>query len=309
MSTNSNYLSLVLVAILSAASLLCHGQQTSALPVKFMITYDESAKTYTAWVVPSYDLPNANNPTTEEKGATAQFTIRVPKGFIISSIRDIKGAWDKQPALIGGTEAYKRMGADPDYQYYVIGKAPTETNYGAFKKDEPVGLFSFSGSGGDPKKITVLEGTDPFIQLADQHFSLNVRNSFYSRSGQYRSIVTTPTDQFDRATKIQEILNGLYEKFKAYTPTLSSNQDMQLILYPNPVRNQLTIKYFSLRQEGDVSVELVNLEGKTLENFNMKADYGINTLDINLESLNEGVYLVRTEVNGEVVSKKIVKGN
>ena len=302
------YTVLLMALLLAGGRLLA--QESAALTVKYMVSYDESQKTYTAWVVPNYDTPNANNLATEEKGATAQVTLKVPQGFTLSNLRDIKGSWDKQPPKIGGAAPYARLGAEAGYEYYVIGKAPVETNFGAFRRDEPVALFSFSGKGGDFKDVQVLDSRDPFVQLADEHFSLNVGNSFYSRSGQYHSVAATPLEQFSAPTNVQKVLTEIAKNADAelLTSEAGFDESLKLIAYPNPVQDQLTVKYFSLREGGDVALELVNLDGKVQDSYKLKATYGINTLKMNVSRLNEGLYLLRTRVDDAVISRKILKG-
>jgi uncharacterized repeat protein (TIGR01451 family) len=182
--------------------------QTSVHTVKYKITYESSNQTYTAWVIPDYNVPNAlpdtNNLGTTEKGSTAQFTIVVPKDFVITQITDIKGTWAKPTdsgfiKLGPGNPNQTWPGLDPTLNYYVVGKTPSETDYGTFTTGTPVALFSFKGNGcfGPVKP---LPPGDPFIAAADNNFSLNVANSFYSRSGQPRGGNVVPREQFVNIT-------------------------------------------------------------------------------------------------------------
>ena len=100
-----------------------------------MLTYDESESLYTAWVVPSYNTPSFNNPESEEKGATAQFSMKVPKGFVMNSFKSWKGEWGGGESKIGSELYFKVAGLNTDFEYYILGKSPTETNYGSFEAD------------------------------------------------------------------------------------------------------------------------------------------------------------------------------
>ncbi|MCP1386532.1 Ig-like domain-containing protein [Runella salmonicolor] len=178
--------------------------QISANTVKYKITYDATNASYTAWVVPDYSVPNVApnnfNTGTTEKGSTAQFTIVVPKNFVITQITDIKGTWAK-PSDSGftkfgpGNAGQTWTGLDTTLNYYVVGKTPAETDYGTFTAGTPVALFSFKGNGcfGPVKP---LPPGDPFISAADATYSLNVANSFYSRSGQPSGGNIVPLEQF-----------------------------------------------------------------------------------------------------------------
>ena len=192
------------ISSLSVVFLLAYGafaQQMSPNTVKYKITYDSTTTSYTAWVVPDYNVPNANNANATELGATAQFTVVVPKDFVITSLTDITGTWEKpsSPAFLklgpGQANQTWPSSLNPAFNYYVIGKVASETNYGTFKKDVPVALFSFKGNG-CYGSLKPLQANDPFIAAADAVISLNVGCSFYSRSGQPAGGNQNPLEQF-----------------------------------------------------------------------------------------------------------------
>lgn len=188
------------VGILLGLSLIVRAQLSSNT-VKYQITYDASTQTYTAWVIPDYSVPNANNSGTTEKGGTAQYTIVVPKDFTITQITDIKGVWTKPTESdfrkLGPGNAGQTWPAslDASLNYYVIGKSPGETDYGTFTSGTPVALFSFKGNG-CYGPIKPLPAGDAFIGIANTSYSLNVANSFYSRSGQGAGGNVVPLEQF-----------------------------------------------------------------------------------------------------------------
>jgi uncharacterized repeat protein (TIGR01451 family) len=180
--------------------------QQSVNTVKYKITYNSATQVYTTWVVPDYSVPNSNNTGTTEFGGTAQFTIVVPKDFVITSITDINGVWTKVNdsafrKLGPGQPGQVWTGLDPAFNYYVIGKSPSETNYGSFTVGTPVALFSFKGNScyGALKPIAP---NDPFITAADNAYGLNLANSFYSRSAQPSGGNQKPLEQFKDITGV-----------------------------------------------------------------------------------------------------------
>ncbi|GAB3991971.1 hypothetical protein GCM10028807_23800 [Spirosoma daeguense] len=179
-------------------TLTSYAQQSTNL-VRFQITYNQGTGLYSAWVVPQYSVPNANNSGAVERGATAQFTIKVPAAFVITSVTSIRGAWVVDENKLGpGNPGQDWTGynLDSSVNYYVVGKSPSETNYGAFAAGTPVELFRFSGNGCFGL-ISPLEPGNPFINAATQRYSLNVANSFYSTSGQMSSGTQNPLEQFE----------------------------------------------------------------------------------------------------------------
>ncbi len=198
--------------------------QQSTNVVDFLLTYDATTTRYTAWVVPRYNVPNANNSAAAEKGSTAQFTIKVPASFSITNVQDVTGNWEKAPMRLGpGNPGQDWSGSSLNsaLNYYVIGKTPSETNYGSFASGTPVRLFTFQGNG-CLGPLGVLEAGNPFIAEADQRFSLNVANSFYSisatPSGGNTGGNQTPLEQFRTATGNQ-----------AQCGSLTANPDSQTL--------------------------------------------------------------------------------
>jgi uncharacterized repeat protein (TIGR01451 family) len=117
---------------------------------------------------------------------------------MIQNITDINGSWEKSPPKLGdpvATPAFASETYDSTARYYAIGKAPLETNLGQFSVGDSVALFSFQGNDCFGP-VSILVPSDPFIQAAENAVSLNVRSSFYSRSGQPAGGNQDPQEQF-----------------------------------------------------------------------------------------------------------------
>jgi uncharacterized repeat protein (TIGR01451 family) len=161
-------------------------QTLSKNTVKYKLIYNPANQTYTVWLHPDYATPNANNTNTSEFSATAQVSLKVPKHFVIKDIVEIKGSWEKAPRKLGDATlepALKSQTYDTTARYYSIGKAPVETNLGKFAVGDSVALFSFKGND-CLGPVSILSPDDPFVRASFNALSLNVRPSFYSRSGQ-----------------------------------------------------------------------------------------------------------------------------
>lgn len=297
-------LSLLILFCMTACCV--YGYALTSFTVKYMISYDAEKQVYTAWVVPDYDTPNYNNADTEEKGATAQFTLKVPKGFVLSQIQDIRGTWDKSPVKLGSETVFREAGIAAEY--YVIGKAPSETNYGTFRKGEPVALFTFRGNLLDSPEVQAIENGDPFISIADRKMSLNAGSSFYSRSGQKPTVTAQPLEQFTSSVKLATVLTDLKKRWVSETVSSTGelNSTMQLLSYPNPATNLLTIKYFLGHNDLPTQVELIDLNGQVRQSTAWNTVRGINTLAMNVSKMVNGSYIVRLSNRNEVVSKKVL---
>ncbi|AUD06239.1 hypothetical protein [Spirosoma pollinicola] len=210
---NHYLLNRALVWLLSLSWLLLNSSavnaQQSTNTIKYRVTFDASTQLYTVWVVPDYATPNSNNGGANELVSTAQVTLKVPMGFVIQNITDASGTqnWDKNPVKLGPglsltstsgtvfTQDYSPAVLDPAYAYYVIGKAPSESNLGPFVIGTPVALFTFKGNGCSGP-IQIMPPGDPFIEASYVAFSYNVPNSFYSSSGQPVGGNQDPLEQF-----------------------------------------------------------------------------------------------------------------
>jgi len=97
-------------------------------------------------------------------------------------------------------------------------------------------------------------------------------------------------------------LNGVKDN------TTNLTQNDQLIMFPNPVFEQATLK-FSLPEEGITSVAIFDLQGKLIANNNLgKLKKGTNIYTFNNEGMNEGTYIASvTSGNYKKVVKFVVK--
>lgn len=298
------------IILLSSLSVLVSAQQSSPNKVKFMITYDKAEALYTAWVVPDYRTPNFNNPDSEEKGATAQVSIKVPSGFVMTSFANIKGKWDGSASKIGSEPIFKQAGLNTGYEYYILGKSPSETNYGVFEVGEPVALFSFAGNAQDPSKVQIVESDDEFVDISINKFSLNVAPSFYSRSGQQSKSDVRPLEQFVKKTTLTEVVEKLSEKLGATeSMLLEEDASKDLLVYPNPAEDIINIKYFSLGEGTTAKVEFIDQNGSILQDKEEETHRGFNTTKLNISNYSGGTYVARVIVNGLPLTTKVIKIN
>lgn len=301
----------IVLIVSMAISTIAVAQQKSAHQVNYLLSFDEAKQVYTAWVVPTYSTPNHNNPDSEEKGATAQFSLKVPSGVAIQSIQDVRGNWEKTPTKLGNNEYFKQAGIDTNFDYYIIGKAPIETNYGAFEADEPVALFTFKAIGekSKVKELSVLENEDEFVRIAYDKLALNVASSFYSRSGQAAKMEAQPLEQFAKRTTLQAMMHRLSEKYKDTQVLLVGEGDVtnQLLAYPNPTDSSVTLKYFATEASDETILSLVDGAGKELSQQQLKTKAGVNTTTLDVSKHSAGSYMVVLSQPTKKLTKKIIK--
>ena len=81
----------------------------------------------------------------------------------------------------------------------------------------------------------------------------------------------------------------------------------KLVLYPNPVVNQVNIE-FNSSLNGMVNVQVFNLSGQVVKELQpTNVQNGTNTTKINVEELDRGTYIIRTLVDGVSTTGKFIK--
>ncbi len=112
-------------------------------------------------------------------------------------------------------------------------------------------------------------------------------------------------DNADYTTIDEAVQNGFVNACNLTVGEILGNQvDEVLRIYPNPATDLAKI-VISLKEDADVQMRLLNVAGKEIA----KSDYGMissSTLDLNVSSLQPGIYFIELTVNGEKVAKRLV---
>jgi hypothetical protein len=87
---------------------------------------------------------------------------------------------------------------------------------------------------------------------------------------------------------------------------IKSNEQSNMLLYPNPVVNKFQICYKSLTEE-NVSLQIIDFQGKVIYLQNQQSQAGINYLYIPFEKYQDGMYLCRLQHGGNIEIKKFIK--
>ena len=77
-------------------------------------------------------------------------------------------------------------------------------------------------------------------------------------------------------------------------------QHMNITIFPNPANDKITIKSYFYKI---TKVDIVNIEGKLLQNFILKT----SETSINIDNLERGVYFLKIYTEKEVITNKLIK--
>jgi hypothetical protein len=77
-------------------------------------------------------------------------------------------------------------------------------------------------------------------------------------------------------------------------------------LYPNPASQMATLN-FSSAKEGDYQIRVINALGQSVYSAEGKASEGANTIELNLENLSSGLYIVQLVQDGQRQQVNMIK--
>jgi hypothetical protein len=93
-----------------------------------------------------------------------------------------------------------------------------------------------------------------------------------------------------------------------FDPSLSVNEVSNTVgmkVFPNPANTNTTIS-FSLNNEADVLINVTDLSGKVVYSNALGTLNGTQSVNVNTDALNSGVYMVNISVDGSVSTQKLV---
>jgi hypothetical protein len=63
----------------------------------------------------------------------------------------------------------------------------------------------------------------------------------------------------------------------------------------------------STQQNTVAAIHIMSVDGKTMLQQNTNLQQGINTINLNVSNMPSGIYLVQLTLNGELVTRKMVR--
>lgn len=90
-------------------------------------------------------------------------------------------------------------------------------------------------------------------------------------------------------------------------PTLQEGKEMGISIYPNPMKSKIEID-LRIDQESRFSAKVFSLDGKVLLRLAPNLlQSGQHKIDLNVNALESGIYLLETKLNGEKRTSRLVK--
>jgi serine protease AprX len=90
------------------------------------------------------------------------------------------------------------------------------------------------------------------------------------------------------------------------TEQLNNLGNDSLILYPNPVNEELSLTYLSSENE-DFTISIQTVAGKKIKSTSQTIEYGINNFRVDVSHLAKGIYIVSISNKNKIITSKFMK--
>lgn len=155
------------------------------------------------------------------------------------------------------------------------------------------------------------------FSFPDTNFSPNISLNDFPDLLKFKEIwlilkITSKTDGKVSTTRRRiDITKPEKEETEIYTPTFifdkSQALDNNLLLYPNPAKNNLKVQLLHTDQQEFMLIHLTNANGAIIKKWELANDNSIEKLiDIDLSDLSSGIYFVNYISSQGTITKKLI---
>ncbi len=96
------------------------------------------------------------------------------------------------------------------------------------------------------------------------------------------------------------------EELNFSTRPMETGTDYSFQIYPNPVNDEVNF-FFDTKKEGNVSIQVFDRNGKMVLKTAKSIGLDTPSVSIDLSGLSNGIYLVKAEQNGQIITKQLIK--
>jgi hypothetical protein len=109
-----------------------------------------------------------------------------------------------------------------------------------------------------------------------------------------------------KATLTEAIANGFVSGTSIATSIADQNQiDANLAVYPNPANEYTSIKV-QLKNEQNVTLKLIDMNGRTVASRNYGQMNGASEIQLNTSNFEVGLYLIQLTLDNTIVSRRLI---
>lgn len=96
--------------------------------------------------------------------------------------------------------------------------------------------------------------------------------------------------------------NGSFSYSEIFTVAVPSN--IKFLVYPNPAKNYIQLQFDGVTTSQKVNISIIDGMGKLVQNQNISTTS--NNVFLNINTLQNGTYIIKTNLNGESFIQKII---
>lgn len=191
--------------------------------------------------------------------------------------------------------------SNDNYDYCIVERAGNEP-YTITPITQESLVSEYTNSDG----VTIREPIRTFINTDEwQAKKFTEIGRFNTKQANFTFVDTKPLvgKNYYRIKRVDK--DGKYECSNVIEIEYGVNPSRIVNLYPNPVANNVQFE-FVVAQEGPITVELYNAQGKQVYSHNTRAVTGTNLFMMNMAEFKPGNYFLRLRTNDGILSKKFL---
>ncbi|MEH0154754.1 glycosyl hydrolase family 18 protein [Limibacter armeniacum] len=114
-------------------------------------------------------------------------------------------------------------------------------------------------------------------------------------------------DTADPAKSLLVAMNEANSNARIAGVPLLEQSAIETVFYPNPFKQQISLQ-FNLKKNGNIAVQVYNLQGKVVKEIIETREKGSQVLELDASDLPEGIYLIKAKTDQFSITKKMLKG-
>lgn len=233
--------------------------------------------------------------------------------------------WDPNPAVQNGKsriDARIQLSRTPDGEHILYSWAESDTLFTNFQRkwntfpDVKARLYDVANSELSPDELNLTSGSMDVATRAMYHFispKFKLISKTVTSPGVTKIEVDLPTtvsnsnpySQLTTNTHWYACATLEYHLYKTSIGEHALNSVNNSLIYPNPAHNNATVK-LELQHFSNVNVSVMNTMGQVVKTTSAQGQIGTNSVNVDLNGLASGVYLVNIKVDGASSTKKLI---
>jgi uncharacterized protein YkwD len=282
-----------------------------------------------SFAIPNADFSGAKVSVTDEAGVNYPITqYPAANGYGDNTI-----VWDIPAAALAITSTEDKVfcvkiagvklngAAQPEYKYNVVAidDTPAAVTITAtrnvsdriltanFNKGAKSYLWS---NGATTKSVTVSNDGDFSVVVTDKNGCTYTRSTNQLIEAEIREAANEANQLEAGQPLVQDITLG---DAVGFAPTewkeapQSRTTDTQVMLYPNPVEDQLFVRIDNLKKQQDITIQLLDINGRIVQTITRQVSGTSEQIEIDAQSIPSGIYIFKTILDDSIYTSKFVK--